>query len=439
MPEPKPPPPWLFALTNMPYGVVGSFSGPVMTYLTRRAGVEVGDIGWFVTLLLVPPMLQFLYAPVVDFGPRRKHWLVIVAIIGAAFIVAACVTPLPEHLTLFLAFAFAAQTISGLVGTCNGGLLATTIPDHMRGKASGWLTVGNLCGGGISAAIAVYMTGHGFDPLVIGLTLAAMMIVPALAALAIEEPVRAAAGSVGAVLGSTLRDVKSVLFSRAGITGIMLCLSPVGTAALSSYFGGIGEDYVRPAVIDEIAALHLQPLLDLWSLPLEAQLVDERASSLLAFTTGPLGQVLTAIGALIGGYLCDRTNRRAMYLLSGVLTAACGIAMALSPASETTFLWGTLTYALITGFCFSAFFATVLETIGKGGKAAATKYSLFLAAGNIAIAYVGLVNSRFHEEHGVEGVVASDAALNLGGVVVLGTVFWLLGSFGKSRHKPEPT
>jgi hypothetical protein len=111
--------------------------------------------------------------------------------------------------------------------------------------------------------------------------------------------------------------------------------------------------------------------------------------------------------------------------------------MALSTRDATTFIVGSLAYALITGFCFSAFFATVLETIGTG-KAAATKYSLYLAAGNAAIAYVGLIDSRFHEEHGVEGVVASDAALNLGGVIVLGTVFWLLGSFGKSHHKPVP-
>jgi hypothetical protein len=33
-----------------------------------------------VTLTFVPPMLQFLYAPVVDIGPKRKHWLLIVTV-----------------------------------------------------------------------------------------------------------------------------------------------------------------------------------------------------------------------------------------------------------------------------------------------------------------------------------------------------------------------
>ena len=166
-------------------------------------------------------------------------------------------------------------------------------------------------------------------------------------------------------------------------------------------------------------------------------MLDERASDLVAFSSGPTGQVLTAVGALVGGFLCDRTNRRAMYLTSGALTALCCVVMALSPRDGTTFVVGSLAYALVTGFCYSAFTATVLETIGTG-KASSTKYSMFVAGGNAAIAYVGFVDTRFHEKSGVEGVVGSDAALNIGGVVVLGLVFWLLGSFGKSRHVPPP-
>ena len=37
----------------------------------------------------------------------------------------------------------------------------------------------------------------------------------------------------------------------------------------------------------------------------------------------------------------------------------------------------------------------------------------------------------------VDGLFQSDALLNLGGVVVLGAVFWKLGSFGKTKHPPE--
>lgn len=424
---PRPTPPWLFALTCIPYGVVGSFTGVVMPYLTRSAGSQVSDIGWFVTLMFLPPVLQFLYAPIVDFGPRRKHWLLIVTVAGAGALVGAMAMPLPGRLIPFLALAFVAQLLTALVGSCNGGLLATTIADGKRGSAGAWYNIGNLCGGGISAALAVWLLGDGWDPVAVGLVLAAMMIVPALAVLAIDEPPRERLHSAGEVFRNLLRDVRRVLFSRAGATGLLLCLSPVGTSALINFWSALATDYVRPELLDEMARLD----------PAAAKaLLDKKVSEVVAFVGGPLGQVLTAVGALAGGYLCDRTNRRAMYLLAGALTAVCGIGMALSPPSEATFVWGALVYALISGFCYSAFTATVLETIGEGTAAASTRYSMYVAAGNLAIAYTGLVDTRFASEAHVERVVWSDAALNLGGVLVLGLVFWRLGAFGKSRHAP---
>ena len=403
------PHPWLFALSGMPYGVMGSFVAQVMPYLTSKAGIKLDSIGWFTTLLFIPTVTQFLYAPVVDVGPKRKHWLVIVSVIGAAFLVAACVMPLPDHVVAFLVLAFLAQTISGLVGSCNGGLLAVSMPDHLRGRASGALNIGNLSGGALSAAVAIWMTGR-VPPLVIGLTLAFMMIAPSLAILFVIEPPRDNIRSVREVFGTTLHDVWDVLSSRSGLTGILLCLSPVGTAALTNYFSGMTGDYGA-------------------------------SDTLAAIVNGPANAILTAVGALVGGYLCDRYNRRVMYLLSGLLTALCGLAMVVSPRSDITYAWGAMLYLLITGFCFSAFTATVLESIGKAGKAASTQYTLFTAAGNGAIAWVGLVDTRFYDHHGVNGVIGSDASLNILGVVVLSIVFWKLGAFGKWRHdrdaKPE--
>ena len=423
----RPTPPWLFALTCIPYGVTGSFIGVVMPFLARKSGSDVDDIGWFVTLMFLPPVLQFLYAPIVDFGPRRKHWLLIVTVLGAAALVGAMAMPLPDALIPFLALTFTSQLIAGLVGSCNGGLLATTIGDDQRGRAGAWYNIGNLCGGGISAALAVWLLGKQWDPVVVGLLLAAMMVVPALAVLAIHEPPREELHSAGVVFGNLLRDVRGVLFSRAGATGLLLCLSPVGTAALTNFWSALATDYVRPELAGQMAALE----------PAKAKaLLDQKAAEVVAFVGGPLGQILTAVGALLCGYLCDRTNRRAMYLLSGALTAVCGIAMALSPPSEATFVWGALAYALVTGFCYAAFTATVLETIGEGAAAASTRYAMYVAAGNLAIAYVGLVDTRFSSEAHVEHVVWSDAALNLGGVLILGLVFWRLGSFGSSRHRP---
>jgi MFS family permease len=402
----KRPPPWLFVLTGMPYGVVGSFASTVMPYVTSKANIQIDAIGWYAALLQLPTIFLFLYAPLVDIGPRRKHWLVTVAVLGAVCLVASCVMPLPEHTTAFLMFATAAQIISGLVGSCNGGLMAAALTDDARGKASGWYQMGNLSGGGLSATIAIWMAGHRVELWITGTTLAAMMVLPALAALWIDEPPRPRLPAREA-FRQTLHDVRRVLFSRFGLTGIALCASPVGTSALTYYFSGMTQPYGAS--------------------PNTAVLVSGLGS------TG-----LTALGALAGGYLCDRYNRRVLYLVAGTLTALCGIAMAMSPRTEVTYIVGVTVYTLIAGFGYAAFTATVLETIGKGSQASATQFSLYFAAGNFAILYVGLIDTRFEAAHGVEGVIGSDAALNLVGVAILAVAFWRLGAFGRWRHQPEP-
>jgi len=401
----KPPPPWLFVLTGMPYGVAGAFSTQVMPNLAKHAGIKLDEIGIFTAILFVPPCLAFLYAPLVDIGLSKRAWLLIVAAVGGAFLTGAMVTPLPEHVGVFLFLAFIAQLITGLVGACNGGLLAETMPDELRGRGSGMYNIGNLSGGALSAGIAIEMIGQNYEPLWIGLVLSAMTILPSFAVLAIAEPPREKQHSPREIFVKMLREVWQILSSRSGLTGIALCLSPVGTAALTNFFSAMGDPYAA-------------------------------SDDMVAFVSGPANVVLTAMGALAGGYLCDRYNRRVIYLASGAATAAVGIVMALSPHTESTYLYGVMTYYLVTGFCYSAFTSFVLETMGPSPEAAGTRYSIFVACGNIAITYVGLVNTRFDETYGVDGVVASDATMNLAGVALLAFVFWKFGSFGKWRHAP---
>jgi predicted MFS family arabinose efflux permease len=120
-----------------------------------------------------------------------------------------------------------------------------------------------------------------------------------------------------------------------------------------------------------------------------------------------------------------------MYLLSGGLTALCGVVMMLSPLSPTTYAVGVSVYLFITGFCYAAFSAAVLETIGKGGAAASTQYALFVSCGNLAIAYVGFIDTRFHEGYGPRGLCGVDAALNVVGIIALTLLFRRFGGFKK--------
>jgi MFS family permease len=357
-------------------------------------------------------MIQFLYAPIVDVGPKRRSWLIIVAALAAACFAIAFAMPLPERKTPYLIFAFFGQMLSGLTGSCNGGLLALTMPDEHRGSASAWLNIGNLGGAGAAAWATLEMLRRGVSTQTVGLVFAAMLILPALPILLVDEPARERR-TLRDVFADMWHSVDAALFNKAGLTGIALCLSPVGTAALTNFFSGMRHSFGA-------------------------------SEQLVEYATGPLGVITTAVGAGICGKLCDLYNRRAMYLGSGVLTAICGVAIAIAPRTPDAYLWGVIAYNVTTGFCYAAFTAVVLETIGTGGKAASMQYALFVAAGNIAITYTGFLDTRFGgsekladgKSHPLVGnVITCDAVLNLVGVFVLGFAFYRLGSFGKSRER----
>jgi MFS family permease len=397
-------PPWLFGITYIPFGVVGGFCMTTLPFLTRKAGLSVENIGWFVALTQIPPMLQFLYAPVVDLGPKRKHWLVIVTLLGAACLFAAMTMPLPSHVGAFLAFTIAGQLISGLIGSASGGLLATTMPDQLRGAAGGWMNAGNLGGGALGFAVAGWLTNLDARPVTLGAALAALMIVPSVASLALVEPERERRAA-GELFGTMIRDVWRVAKSRPGWTGILISLSPVGSSALLYFFSAAASDY-------------------------------HASDGMVTFVNGPMNGLLTAAGSLVGGYACDHLNRRLAYLGSGALTALCGLAMSFAPSVPMTYAVGVCAYLFIAGICYATFSAMVLESIGQGGEAASTQYTLFTAAANGAIGYVQWIDTRFHHRWGAPGLLRVDAAMNLGGIVIMAIVFFVF--MGRNRAVEEP-
>lgn len=392
-PAPAAPPPWLFGITNMPYGICAAFVATTMPFFTRKAGISVENIGWYGAALYIPSALAFLYTPLVDIGPKRKHWLILLSTLSAACLCLALTMPLPSHIGSYLGLVFAASCFSGLISSCNGGLIATSVPDGQRGATAGWLNLGNLTGGALGAWLTLALAER-CRPLTVGLALAALMILPSLAVLAIAEPSHPRRRAAALFL-ALWRDVARVARSRPGWSGMLFCISPVGTAALLNYFSALTVDY-------------------------------HASDGMAGFINGPVNGLVTGAGSLIGGYFCDRLDRRAMYLLSGFLTAVCGVCMMLAPLTPATYAIGVSAYLFVAGFCYASFSSVVLESIGTGGAAASTQYQLFVSAGNAAIAYVGFIDTRFHDWRGPRGLLGVDAALNIVGIAILATLFRVL-------------
>ena len=236
------PPPWLFGLTGVPYGIGGGFVATTMPYFARKAHFSMSEIGWYGTALLFPPIVQFLYAPIVDVGPKRKCWLVIVTAHRRALLRPGAHDAAAVEDHAFLVLAFVGQAISGLSGSCNGGLMATTMPGPPARRRR-WLAQRRqphrrrdrrLADAGDGRALSADRRRWRRSWL--------LMTLPSLAVLWIHEPDRARR-AMREVFSTLWNDVTHVVRARQGWTGMLLFASPVGTAALLNYFAGMAPDY----------------------------------------------------------------------------------------------------------------------------------------------------------------------------------------------------
>jgi PAT family beta-lactamase induction signal transducer AmpG len=163
-------------------------------------------------------------------------------------------------------------------------------------------------------------------------------------------------------LAETFKDLWQMIRNRNGILVLILCVLPIGTGAI-----------VFPSINEE------------W-----------RASpKTVALITGVLGGLISAAGCLVGGWLCDRMDRKQAYIWFGIFQAASGVAMALLPRTPTMFVLWVCVYTFSAGLTYAAFSAFVLEVIGKG--AAATKYNVLASLSNVPIYYMTIIDGKAHD------------------------------------------
>ena len=158
-----------------------------------------------------------------------------------------------------------------------------------------------------------------------------------------------AAGHLGVARQPAARSAATcgqLLRSRIGILALMICLLPIGSGAAQNLWSPIAGEW-------------------------------HASADVVAFVTGAMSGLISAVGCLVGGWLCDRMDRKTAYCLFGFLLAAAAVGMALCPRTSDQYIFWTSAYAFVVGLCYAAYCAVVLEAIG--GTAAATKFS-FLSA-----------------------------------------------------------
>ncbi len=394
----RPSPPAVFALTIQPFAAAVGYVTIAAPFWLKSQGVSLAAIGAVSATAMTPHAVKFLWAPLIDVGARRKAWFAAMTAATAALLVALSLVPgLARNLGLFTVLATLAQVAGTTAAAAADGLMAATTRPEDRGKAGGWRMAGNVGGTGVLGAAALWLSARS-SPQAAGLALAAVTLLSGLGALAVEEPrlrdeLVERAGSFRRALGIRLaavgRDLWATMVSREGWTGLVICAVPVGAGALTNLFSAMAVDYGA-------------------------------SEDLVAAVNGLGGGLMGAAGSLAGGFLADRMNRRLAYALAGGVTALAAGAMLAAPMAPSTYAWGTLAYSFANGVAFAALAALILEMVGHS-RAAASKYTLFIAVANVASSYATALDGLASgiRGWGSRGALAADVVLTAAGIAVL--------------------
>ncbi len=412
-------PPALWAVLVLPFGLTVGYATLTMPFVLKARGFDMTSIGAVAFVCQLPHTLKLFWAPALDAGWPRKRWFYAMLALNIVSLAATMLIPpsKTDHagpFTFFSIYAvvltvaqFAAATSSSAVLA----LLAIDVPKEFKGRASGWQTAGNLVGtfaGGAALIACIVHLGNVATALVVVLVLA----LSAIPAMILVEPTPKK-HVLRKLMGDLLGDVWALIRSRPGWTGLIICLSPVGTGALLNLASALVTDY-EPE--------------------------PHRREHLAVVVTGVAGGLINGAGSLVGGYLCDLMNRRVAYMLFGGVTALVAVGMLLAPATPSAFTVGCLAYSFANGLCYAAFYAFVLEMIGASAGVT-TQLAIFIGASNLAISYVTWLDgaaydwaARFWPHHlsaGRQGLCGMDAGSTFVGIAVILVMTTMVARWGR--------
>src|SRR5580704_13398175 len=180
------PTPWVFGVLVLPLGVYVGYFSTALPFLLSRSGVPVDEIARIGSLLYVPPILMFLWTPIVDVKLLRRTWLILGASVTAICLLAASQLLGPSHLRLLMLILFFGGCVVALVAASCGGLMATMLSASAQSKAAGWNQAGNFGGGVLGAALVLWLVEH-VSLSAVGVAAAALVLLPALVAFTVPE------------------------------------------------------------------------------------------------------------------------------------------------------------------------------------------------------------------------------------------------------------
>ena len=397
--------PWVFMVLIAPFGVVGGYVSVTLAYQLKQAEASVEQIAALVALGVLPQTWKFFWAPVVDLTLSQKQWYLIAGILCAVGVAAMGWFPATQAgLAVLSSVVFLTNLASTLLGMSVESLLAYGTPEELKGRASGWYQAGNLGGGGLGGGLGLFLVEHLTAPWMASCLVGGLCFLCCLALFIVPTPERAFKGAgLGTGIKAVFKDFWQLVRNRSGILAFILCFLPIGTGAI-----------VFPSIAGEWGA----------------------SANLVALITGVLCGVISAIGCLVGGWICDRKDRKRAYVWFGILQAGAAVAMAFLPHTPAMFVVWVSVYNFTSGLCYAAFSAFVLEVIGQG--AAATKYNALASLSNVPIYYMTTLDGWAHDRWNTTAMFLTESGLavaSAGLFLVLVKIF--IGRNGQPGGKRE--
>ena len=390
--------PSIFMFLFIPFGVMSGYVSVTIAFQFTKAGIPLVQVAPLIAMTLLPNILKFIWAPLIDTTLSVKKWYIISNLITGIGIFLTGVLPIKvESLTLMTVIIFISSFANTFLAMATESLVAYDTPENLKGRASGWLQAGNLGGLGVGGGAGLWLAERLPAVWMPGAVIALVCLLCSFGLIFMPEPKSTLREtSYIKTIRNLNRDIWNVMKSRLGFLGLFLCFLPIGSGAASNLWSAISKDWGASA-------------------------------DTVALVIGVMGGLLSAIGCLMGGWICDKMDRKRGYILFGVIQALCAVGMAYSPRTQLMFVIWTSLYAVSTGLTYAGFSAFTLEAIGKG--AAATKYNVFASLSNAPIYLMIYIDEWSHEKWKALGMLNIEAIMALIGITLFITVFVSVNKF----------
>ena len=384
------------------FGASGGFLAGAAENVYVTGGVSTAAFGAVLSISLAPQVAKVLWAPLVDTTLTPKIWYLAATLaVAGAIVVGAALPVRAASLPALSAVSVVVAVGASFLGMAADSLMAHDTAPDQRGAAGGWSQAGNLGGAGVGAAASLAIVGLTHSLLLAGLGVAALTLLCALGlAFAPRSHSLPRQDTYLATLKLVAKDCWDVVRARLGWLTLLLFALPLGSGGAANLLTGIAHEW--------------------------------RVGAGLLATLALGGAIATGVGSIAGGYVCDRMDRRAAYVLFGVLCGVAAAVAAVAPKTPGWFVVFGLSYNAALGMAYAAYAAANLEAIGRG--AAATKYTLFASVANIPVTLMPLADGWADTRGGASAMLW----LEFGVAVAAAAVFALVALATRPRRVLAP-